>query len=178
MLVVPATRMVVTAQVPEETDMPDTAFLTDRIEVTRPIAAPPSAIFDILRSPAGQVAIDGSGMLQDFTGEPAEKVGDTFVIHMDRESLNDMPLGKYDVTVHITVFEPDQEIAWDLGPDVGIPHFYGYRLEAGEEGVTNVTSYYDWSEVTGDLKERFPIVPDTALRATLGILDRTVRKGL
>jgi hypothetical protein len=29
-------------------------------------------------------------MLQDFTGEPAEKVGDTFVIHMDRESLNDV----------------------------------------------------------------------------------------
>ena len=35
------------------------------------------------------MAIDASGMLQDFTGEPAEKVGDTFVIHMDRESLND-----------------------------------------------------------------------------------------
>ena len=157
--------------------MPDTVFLVDRIEVTRPISAPPSAIFDILRSPAGHVAIDGSGMLQGFTGEPAEKVGDTFVIHMDRESLNDMPLGKYDVTVHITVFERDREIAWNLGPDVPFPHFYGYRLEAGEEGVTNVTSYYDWSDVTGDLKERFPIVPESALRATLGILDRTVRKG-
>ena len=48
--------------------MPDTAFLTDRIEVTRPIPAPPTAIFDILRSPAGHVAIDASGMLQDFTG--------------------------------------------------------------------------------------------------------------
>ena len=81
--------------------MPDTVFLPDRIEVTRPIPAPPAAIFDILRSPAGHVAIDASGMLQDFTGEPAEKVGDTFVIHMDRESLNDVPLGKYDVTVHI-----------------------------------------------------------------------------
>ena len=117
-------------------------------------------------------------MLQDFSGEPAEKVGDRFVIHMDRESLNDFPLGKYDVTVHIIVFEPDKEIAWDLGPDIGIPHFYGYRLEAGEDGVTNVTSYYDWSKVDGDFKERFPIVPDSALRATLGILERTVRTGL
>ena len=44
--------------------------------------------------------------------------------------------------------------------------------------MTNVTSYYDWSRVTGDIKERFPIVPESALRATLGILDRTVRKGL
>jgi hypothetical protein len=158
--------------------MPDTVFLTDRIEVTRPIPATPSAIFDILRSPAGHVAIDASGMLQGFSGEAAEKVGDTFVIHMDRESLNDVPLGKYDVTVHIITFERDREIAWNLGPNIPFPHFYGYRLESGDGGVTDVTSYYDWSKVTGDVKERFPIVPESALRATLGILDRTVRKGL
>ena len=158
--------------------MPETVFLADRIEVTRPILALPSAIFDVVRSPEGHVAIDASGMLQDFTGEPAEKVGDTFVIHMDRESLNDVPLGKYDVTVHIITFERDKEIAWDLGPDIPFPHFYGYRLDPGGAGVTNVTSYYDWSKVTGDIKARFPIVPESALRATLGILDRTVRKGL
>ena len=158
--------------------MPDTVFLSDRIEVTRSIPAPPSAIFDILRSPAGHVAIDASGMLQDFTGEPAEKVGDTFVIHMDRESLNDVPLGKYDVTVHFILFERDKEIAWDLGPAIRVPHFYGYRLNAVEDGVTSVTSYYDWSKVSGDLQDRFPIVPESALRATLGILERTVRQGL
>ena len=158
--------------------MPDTVYLTDRIEVTRPISASPSAIFDIVRSPAGHVAIDASGMLQAFTGEPAEKVGDTFVVHMDREALNDLPLGKYDVTVNIIVFERDKEIAWDLGPLAPVQHFYGYRLKASEDGVTNVTSYYDWSKVTGDRKERFPIVPESALRATLGILERTVRTGL
>jgi hypothetical protein len=166
------------AHVHEESHTPDTVFLTERIEVTRPIPAPPSAIFDILRSPAGHVAIDASGMLQDFTGEPAEKVGDTFVIHMDRESLNDIALGKYKVTVHIIVFERDREIAWNLGPDIPIPHFYGYRLEPGEDGVTNVTSYYDWSKVNDDIKGRFPIVPELALRATLGILERTVRTGI
>jgi hypothetical protein len=158
--------------------MPDTVILPDRIEVTRPIPAPPSAIFDIVRSPAGHVAIDASGMLQDFTGEPAEKVGDRFVIHMDRESLNDIPMGHYDVTPHIITFEQDREIAWDLGPDVPVAHFYGYRLEPGDDGVTNVTSYCGGAKVTGDLKDRFPIVPDTALRATLGILERTVRTGL
>ena len=158
--------------------MPDSIVTSERIEVTRPIPASPAAIFDILRSPAGHVAIDASGMLQDYTGEPAEKVGDTFVIHMDRESLNDIPLGKYDVTVHIVAFEPDREIAWNLGPDIPVPHFYGYRLEPGEDGVTNVTSYYDWSKVTGELKERFPVVPESALRATLGILDRTARGSL
>ena len=105
-------------------------------------------------------------------------MGDTFVIHMDRESLKGVPLGKYDVTVHITVFDRDKEIAWDLGPDIPVAHFYGYRLAAGDDGVTNVTSYYDWSKVSGDIKERFPIVSESALRATLGILERTVRKGL
>src|SRR5947209_8298028 len=162
----------------QERHVPDTVVFPDRLEVTRPIPAPASAIFDILRSPEGHVAIDASGMLQDYSGEPAEKVGDTFVIHMDRESLNDFPLGRYDVTVHIITFERNKEIAWNLGPDVGFPHYYGYRLEPGNDGVTNVTSYYDWSLVTGDIKERFPIVPESALRATLGILERTVRKGL
>jgi hypothetical protein len=157
--------------------VPDTVFMPDRIEVTRPIPAPPAAIFDILRSPAGHVAIDGSGMLQDFTGEPAEKVGDTFVVHMDRESLNDVPLGKYDVTVHFILFERDREIAWDLGSEVPVPHFFGYRLDDGGDGFTNVTSYYDWSKVSGRLRERFPIIPESSLRATLGILERTVRAG-
>jgi hypothetical protein len=158
--------------------MPDTVYLPDRMEVTRAIPASASAIFDIVRSPAGHVAIDASGMLQDFTGEPAEKVGDTFVVHMDRESLNDFPMGKYDVTVHIIAFERDKEIAWNLGPDIPFPHFYGYRLDPGEDGVTNVTSYYDWSKISDELKDRFPIVPESALRATLGILERTVKKGL
>jgi hypothetical protein len=163
--------------VARSSDMPDTVFLPDRIEVTRPIPASPSAIFDVLRSPAGHVAIDASGMLQDYTGEPAERVGDTFVIHMDRESLNDYPLGRYDVTVHIVTFDRDKEIAWDLGPDVPVAHFYGYRLQARDDGTTDVTSYYDWSRVSDDHKERFPIVPESALRATLGILERTVRTG-
>ena len=109
------------------------------------------------------------------TGLRVTAVGDTFVVHMDREALNDFPLGKYDVTVHIITFERDKEIAWNLGPDVPFPHFYGYRLEPGEDGVTNVTSYYDWSKVGDDFKDRFPIVPESALRASLGILERTAR---
>ncbi len=159
--------------------MPDTVFLTDRMEVSRPMASPASVIFDIVRSPAGHVAIDASGMLQDHTGEPAEKEGDTFVVHMDRESLNDFPMGKYDVTVRIIKFEQDKEIAWDLGDNaLGLKHYYGYRLEPMDDGGTMVTSFYDWSLLQDDWKERFPIIPDTALRATLGILERTAKRGL
>ena len=70
-------------------------------------------------------------MLQSSTGEPAAAVGDTFVVHMDREALNDFPLGHYDVTVEIVTFEQDREIAWtivgQIKPQIG--HVYGYRLE-------------------------------------------------
>jgi hypothetical protein len=154
---------------------------TERIEVQRTIAADPHAIFEVVRDPHGHVAIDSSGMLMDATGEPAKAVGDTFVIHMDREALNDYPLGKYDVTVVITAFEPDREIAWTIEGQIQPPirHVYGYRLEPVEDG-TLVTSYYDWSDIdpVWAKADVFPIISEGTLRATLGILDRAVtRKG-
>jgi hypothetical protein len=150
------------------------------MEVQRTLEAEPADIFRVLCDPHGHVAIDASGMLQDAEGEPAAAAGDTFVVHMDREALNDFPMGKYDVTVKITTFEPDREIAWtiegQIKPQIG--HVYGYRLEPGDDG-TVVTSYYDWSEIAPEWKEAniFPIIPETALRATLGILSRTVARG-
>jgi hypothetical protein len=65
----------------------------ERMEVQRTIPVEASRIFALLRDPKGHVAIDSSGMLQDSSGEPASKVGDEFVIHMDREALNDYPMG-------------------------------------------------------------------------------------
>jgi hypothetical protein len=152
-----------------------------RFEVQRSIPAEPSAIFAVLRHPQGHVVIDSSGMLMDATGEPVEAVGDTFTVHMDREALNDYPLGEYDVLVRIVTYEPDREIAWKPGSHTfgEIGHIYGYRLEPAGDGRTLVTSYYDWSEIGDDWKGSgvFPVVPESALRATLGILDRTVRRG-
>ncbi|CAB4877269.1 MAG: polyketide cyclase [Actinobacteria bacterium] len=150
---------------------------TERIEVDRVIHAGPADIFQVIQDPKGHVAIDSSGMLMGATGEPATKVGDTFVIHMDRQALNDYPLGIYDVTVLITTFEENKEIAWtvigQLEPQIG--HIYGYRLEPADGG-TLVTSYYDWAEIDPVWRERdiFPIISETALRATLGILARNL----
>jgi hypothetical protein len=153
---------------------------SERIEVQRTIAAEPAAIFAVLRDPQGHVAIDSSGMLQSADGEPVTAVGDSFVVHMDRESLNDYPLGQYDVTVTISAFEPDREIAWtilgQIRPQIG--HVYGYCLEP-TEGGTLVTSYYDWSNIDQKWREAgiFPVISEGALRATLGILARTVARG-
>jgi len=150
---------------------------TQRIEVPRTIGAPAEAIFAVLSDPQGHVAIDSSGMLMSATGGPVGAVGDTFAVHMDREALNAYPLGLYDVSVTITAFEPDREIAWTvlgaIEPPLG--HVYGYTLEP-VEGGTLVTSYYDWSGADRVWLEAdiFPILPEGALRATLGILARTV----
>jgi Polyketide cyclase / dehydrase and lipid transport len=151
----------------------------ERFEVQRTVRATPAEIFRVLTDPQGHVTIDSSGMLQDATGDPVSAVGDSFVVHMDRESLNDYPLGRYDVTVTIEKFVPDREIAWSvlgqLRPPIG--HIYGYTLEPVEEG-TLVTSYYDWSDIDPVWRDAgiFPVMSDGALRATLGILARTVER--
>lgn len=153
---------------------------SERLEVQRTIAADPATIFRVLCDPQGHVAIDSSGMLMDATGEPVAAVGDSFVVHMDREALNDYPMGLYDVTVTITRFVPDREIAWtilgQIRPQIG--HVYGYTLAPIDDG-TLVTSYYDWSSIDPVWKEAgiFPILSEGALRATLGILARTVARG-
>lgn len=150
----------------------------ERYEVSRVIPADAATIFAVVSSPAGQVSIDASGMLQDFTGEPATKEGDEFVIHMDRESLGDLPMGKYDVTVTMTGWEQDRFLTWEVSapgfPSLG--HYYGYRLEPNDDGTTTVTSIYDWSNLDENLKPHWPVVPLTALKATLGILERVVRQ--
>jgi hypothetical protein len=156
--------------------------MTERIETRRTIAAPTADIFAVLCDPQGHVTIDSSGMLQDAEGDPVKGVGDSFVVHMDRESLNDFPqLGKYDVTVNIKEFEQDRLISWtvlgQIRPPIG--HVYGYQLQPTDDGAaTVVTSFYDWSNIDPKWRDAgiFPVLSEGTLRATLGILDRTVRR--
>jgi hypothetical protein len=97
--------------------------------------------------------------------------------------LNDYPqLGKYDVTVQIAEFEQDRLISWtilgQIRPQLG--HVYGYRLQPTDDAAaTEVTSFYDWSNIDPKWRDSgiFPVLSEGALRATLGILDRTVRRG-
>ncbi|MFJ4655262.1 SRPBCC family protein [Nocardia sp. NPDC088792] len=161
------------------TGTPRSSENIERIEVSRLIPAPAEAIFAVLTDPQGHVDIDASGMLMDAEGKPVEQAGDRFVVHMDREALGDFPLGKYDVEVVITKLVPGREIAWTVEGQIRpfVRHIYGYRLEPTADG-TLITSYYDWSELDEAWKERltFPVVPESALKATLGILERTVRR--
>lgn len=152
--------------------------MNERFEVQRTIPVDAARIFEIVSSPSGHVAIDASGMLQSASGEPARAVGDEFVVHMDREALGDLPMGKYDVTVTMTGWEQDRFLTWEVSapgfPSLG--HYFGYRLEPEDDGTTTVTSIYDWSNLDENLKPHWPVIPLTALKATLGILERVIRQ--
>ena len=56
-------------------------------------------------------------------------------------------------------------------------YVYGYILEPLDSG-TLVTSYRDWSYAHEVHRSRinFPVIPEASLRATLGILARTVTR--
>lgn len=149
----------------------------DRTSLSRRIAAPAGRIFAMIASPQGHVDIDGSGMLVAAPdADRLRAVGDTFVMHMDREPLGDLPLGEYTVCNTVTVFEQDIELAWTVGAVGRTPvgHVYGYRLEPVDEGTTDVTSYYDWSAVSDKWRERvsWPVVPKEMLEASLDNLER------
>ena len=74
---------------------------------------------------------------------------------------------------------PDPQ-SWRTCDNVGreqldLGHVYGYRLEPIAEG-TLATSCYDWSAAEQSWKDAalFPVIPESALRATLGILARAL----
>ncbi len=150
---------------------------SERFELSRQIEAPAEKIFAVLTDPQGHVLIDASGMLQSAEGDRVAAVGDTFVVHMDRESLGDLPMGKYTVTIVITGYEPDVLIEWTVTGTRNPPinQRYGYRLEPSGTG-TRVTSYYDWSQIEPRYRDMisFPVISEPTLKATLGILARNV----
>ncbi|WP_245565456.1 polyketide cyclase [Nocardioides insulae] len=156
---------------------------TERISADRVMPAPPAEVFAVLCDPHGHVAMDSSGMLQSSAGDPVGAAGDRFIVHMDREALGDVPLGKYDVEVEITRFEPDAAIEWTIHGTIKPPigHVYGYLLDPvsteDDSPATRVTSYCDWSSAAEKWKPVFPVIDQKSLRASLGVLERAVRRG-
>lgn len=151
----------------------------ERIAVSRRIAAPASAIFALVTDPNGHVAIDGSGMLvAPADAAPLRAVGDSFVMHMDREPLGDIPLGKYDVLNTCTAIEQDRLVEWSVGAPGRTPigHVYGWQLDPVSDTETQVTNYCDWSGLNPKLRGKvaFPVVPAEMLEASLDRLATAV----
>jgi len=151
---------------------------SDRVAATRRIAAPARQLFQIVSTPSGQVAIDGSGMLDAAPDDqPLTKVGQTFDMDMDREPLGDIPnLKKYQVRNTVTQVVPDRLIEWTVGfgdsPPFG--HTYGWLLESVSETETDVTNYCDWSNASEEMRSglTWPVVPVAMLEESVAKLDR------
>jgi hypothetical protein len=77
----------------------------------------------------------------------------------------------------VTAFERDAALEWTIrsGSTPPMAHRCGYLLRPVADG-TEVTAYYDWSGVAPESKPRYPVIGDRALAATLGILERTLRR--
>ena len=154
--------------------------MTTRFEVSRAIAAPPTPIFDVC---AARKATSRSTRPGCSCRAPARRparwaTGSPSTWTARRSTTS--PSGCTTSTSSSPPSTPSAKIAWtiegQLKPNIG--HVYGYRLEP-IDGGTMVTSYYDWSDIHPEWAKRdiFPIIPESALRATLGILARTVAPG-
>ena len=155
----------------------------DRVSATRRIAAPAAELFSIVASPSGQVAIDGSGMLDAAPDDrPLTTAGETFDMDMDREPLGDIPnLKKYQVRNTVTRIVPGRLIEWTVGfgdlPPFG--HVYGWQLEPVNESETEVTNYCDWSNASEEMRSgvTWPVVPVSMLERSVDNLRRLALGG-
>ncbi len=151
---------------------------TDRVSATLRIAASAGELFRIVSDPAGQVAIDGSGMLVAAPdAAPLTTVGQTFDMDMDREPLGDIPdLKKYQVRNTVTAFVDEHLVEWTVGfgdhPPFG--HVYGWQLDLAGDHETDVTNYCDWTNIAKEMRSAvsFPVVPVWMLERSLENLDR------
>lgn len=106
-----------------------------QVSVSRTIAAPASAIFAILRSPAGHARIDGSGTVVEA------RAGQPELLELGSRFSMSMKLGvPYKIRNVVVEYEPDRRIAWR---HVG-RHRWRYELEP-VPGGTRVTETFDWS---------------------------------
>ena len=83
-----------------------------------------------------------------------------------------------DMSGAILAYEPPRLIRFQDTTKNGPDAWFQFELEPVEGGPL-ATSYYDWSSIDPVWKEAgiFPVLSEGALRATLGILARTVTRG-
>jgi hypothetical protein len=95
--------------------------------------------------------------------------GDTFEMDMDRESLGDLPMGKYKVLNTVTRIEPDALLEWNIGSREhgAFGHVYGWEITAVGPDETQVTNYCDWSAISESVRDRFPIVPRSMMEKSV-----------
>ncbi len=139
------------------------------VSVSRTIAADPETIFDILASPEGHVAMDGSGSVQASRSGPDR-------LEMGSKFRMAMKIGlPYAISSKVVEFEENRRIAWcHLGR-----HRWRFELEP-DGGGTRVTETFDWSTAVVPKAIEMMGYPDkhpAAMEKTLERLDELATSG-
>lgn len=147
-----------------------------RIEVTRTIDAPTTAVFDVLSNPQRHAELDGSGfVISDDRSDRITGTGQTFRMNMSGDHMG----GDYQTDNVVTGYDENHLLAWQTAPAGVEPPGWEWVWQLDAEGAdsTRVTLVYDWSNVTDpDIlsKVSFPLVPQQALEDSLGNLAEAV----
>jgi hypothetical protein len=146
-----------------------------RFEVQRQVAASPATVFTLLCDPQGHVRIDSSGMLQSAEGEPMRKVGDDCRAHGPGSPQRPPRRSLRRDRDHHRVRAGHGHRVDDLRAGAGA-HHASLRLPARALRRRDAAPYYDWSAIPERYRAAgaFLVIPEAALRATLGILARNV----
>ncbi|GAA1151399.1 polyketide cyclase [Nesterenkonia lutea] len=105
------------------------------------IRAIPTVVFEFLADPALQVEVDGNDNLA--AAEPGQRVsgvGDVFRMELTNGKVREN---------HVVEFREGQLIAWrpaSLG-EAPAGHLWRWSLASTEDGATEVTHTYDWSQL-------------------------------
>ena len=141
---------------------------TRKVWAVREIDAPAADIFAIVADPTRHPEIDGSGTVQETSGESSRQLqlGDKFGMKMKWG----VP---YSVKSTVKEFEQDRLIAW--------AHFGGHRwryeLEPLDDQRTKVTETFDYSTALTPWAYEWVKIPDgheSSIEATLERLDDVV----
>lgn len=148
------------------------------IRVTRKVGAAAAVVFDLLANPDRHHEIDASGMVgDDEDASPITKVGQVF--RMNMSSVNGSAK-RYQVDNHVTQFEPNRRIAWEVGLVDGerLGWTWCYDLEPHGDDKSDVSLTYDWSAVSPEARAEYevPVFGPDQLAASLDLLDSALRK--
>ncbi len=154
--------------------------MTDtQLTAARTVHAPASVVFALLADPRRHPELDGSDMVRgDVGAEPVTGVGQVF-----RMDVHHRVAGDYRTDNHVTAFEQDALIAWRTAAVDQEPAGWEWRwrTEARDDGATDVSITYDWSDVHDPaVLARVPLpgVPQEALQRSLENLAAAVEDWL
>lgn len=156
---------------------------SETVHVTTTIAAAAEMVFGILADPTTHAAIDGTHWVRGALDEkPLTRAGQVFRVAMYHENHPD---GNYEIANKVEVFEPPRVISWKPGyaAEDGSMRFGGwvwrYDLNPISPSETEVTLSYDWSAVSGEIRQRitFPPFGLDHLRNSLGHLAELAMAG-